>query len=111
MMGSVTLWDRIKQGVVDSAAVAAEKAEYLGKIGRARLDIAETRHSIRDTFAELGGIVYAQFREGDNDIAGSSRVETLVSKVADLEDELKRREDVLDELRANEGDPTSEDSA
>ena len=51
--GSVTLWDRIKQSLLDSATVAAEKAEYLGKIGRARLDIAETRHAVRDALADL----------------------------------------------------------
>tara|TARA_Y100000588_G_scaffold361730_1_gene422813 strand:- start:3527 stop:3877 length:351 start_codon:yes stop_codon:yes gene_type:complete len=101
--GSVTLWDRIKQSLLDSATVAAEKAEYLGRIGRARLDIAETRHAIRDSLADLGGKVYTGIEAGQNsELLESDDVSTLVSRIGALEKELKSREEVLEELRATE---------
>ena len=101
--GSVTLWDRIKQSLLDSATVAAEKAEYLGRIGRARLDIAETRHAIRASLADLGGKVYTGIEAGQNgELLESDDVSTLVSRIGALEKELKSREEVLEELRATE---------
>jgi hypothetical protein len=100
--GSVTLWDRIKQSLLDSATVAAEKAEYLGKIGRARLDIAETRHAVRDALADLGGKVYSGIRGEDSGVLQSEAVNTLVARIGTLEEELKSREAALGELRASE---------
>ena len=99
-----SLWDKIKQSVKESASVAAEKAEYLGKIGRARLDIAETRHAIRDRFADLGGQVYESMKAGDNDLAASAEIQGLVNTISDLEDELQSREGALSLLRAETGD-------
>lgn len=97
-----SLWDKIKQSLIDSASVAAEKAEYLGKVGRARLDIAETRHAIRDRFADLGGLVYENLQSEDVsvDLAGKTEVKDLMQTIAGLEEELKSREQALGLLRA-----------
>jgi hypothetical protein len=96
-----SLWDKIKQSLVDNANVAAEKAEYLGKIGRARLDIAETRRVIRDRFADLGGQVYHSLQDnaGEFDPSKESAKE-LIQTIYDLESELSRRQEVLNDLRA-----------
>jgi len=95
-----SLWDKIKQSLIDSASVAAEKAEYLGKIGRARLDIAETRHAIRDRFADLGGMVYERLQsDSAENIGQSSDVQDLMKDISGLESELKSREDSLEQLR------------
>ena len=97
-----SLWDKIKQSVIDSASVAAEKAEYLGKIGRARLDIAETRHAIRDRFSDLGGAVYESLPSGTKsfDLEGKEDVKQLMETIAGLEDQLRKREEALSLLRA-----------
>ena len=108
-----SLWVKIKQNLIDSASVAAEKAEYLGKVGRARLDIAETRHAIRDRFADLGGLVYESLQ---NDAAtfdpeGSDDVKELISTIDDLEEELSRREAVLNDLRVESDDTDTAETA
>tara|TARA_B100000686_G_C16160214_1_gene651125 strand:- start:232 stop:615 length:384 start_codon:yes stop_codon:yes gene_type:complete len=109
--GLDSLWDKIKRSVIDSANVAAEKAEYLGKIGRARLDIAKTRHAIRDRFADLGGLVYEGLKSDDgSDIAGSDEVKGLVSVISDLEQELGRREEALNTLREEAGEAEEVDT-
>ena len=98
------LWERIKQGFLESASTAAEKAEYLGKLGRARLDIAGTRHAIHEAFAELGGVVYTHLGGSKKaDVSQQEDVQAIVQKIKELESLLKEREDALDTLRAGKG--------
>lgn len=96
-----TLWERIKRGIIDSATTAAHKAEHLGKIGRARLDIAGTRHAIHEAFAEFGGSVYAHLSEGD-DSGGvqTDEVQDLARRINELENLLQERETHLKNLKA-----------
>lgn len=101
MEAESTLWERIKQGFLESATTAAEKAEYIGRIGRARLDIAGARHAIREAFAELGGVVYAYLEGGKKTaVAQKEDVQDLVVKIAELEALLKEREAALEQLKA-----------
>ena len=103
-----SLWDKIKQNLIDSANVAAEKAEYLGKIGRARLDIAKTRHVIRDRFADLGGQVYHSLQDNAGEFDPSKEdAKELIQTIYGLESELNRRQEVLNNLRA-ESDETED---
>jgi hypothetical protein len=108
-----TLWDKIKQSLIDSANVAAEKAEYLGKIGRARLDIAETRHAIRDRFADLGGLIYHSLQDqaGEFDPNGNEDVKQLIQTIDGLEDVLSRREETLADLRAESAETEETETA
>lgn len=94
-----TLWERIKQGLRESVSTAAEKAEYLGKLGRARLDIAETRHAIHEALAELGGAAYEHLDKEGDEMAGTLGVQGLVQKIRNLEGQLKEREDNFDAQR------------
>ena len=107
-----TLWERIKRGIIDSAATAAHKAEHLGKIGRARLDIAGTRHAIHEAFAELGGAVYARVSEG-NDDGGvrTDEVQDLLRRVNELENLLQERETRLKNLNEAGNSQEEEEAA
>lgn len=99
-MNTDTLWERIKRGIIDGAATAAHKAEHLGKIGRARLDIAGTRHAIHEAFAELGGAVYAHLSEdGEADVARADDVQGLARRINELENLLQEREALLNNLK------------
>jgi hypothetical protein len=98
-----TLWERIKQGVMESATLAAEKAEHLGRLGRAHLDIAETRHSIHEAFAELGGAVYGHLTGGKEEAVDQQPVvQDIVRKIQALEIRLLEREARLQTLKAGE---------
>ena len=108
-----SLWDKIKQSVIDSASVAAEKAEYLGKIGRARLDIAETRHAIRDRFTDLGGLAYESLQSESESVnlSGKEEIKQLMKTIAGHEDELQKREEVLSLLRTQADDTDKVETA
>lgn len=109
-MAHETLWERIKQGLLESASTAAEKAEYLGKLGRARLDIAGTRHAIHEAFAELGGAVYTHLQGNEKAaVAQQKDVQGIAQKIKDLEALLKEREDNLNALRAGRNTQKEQD--
>ena len=92
-MNTETLWERIKQGLRDGAATAAEKAEYLGKLGRARLDIARTRHAIHDAFTELGGQIYDELKDHEAAIqAQTEAVQDQIETISKLEEQLQNQE-------------------
>jgi hypothetical protein len=104
-----TLWDRIKQGILEGASSAAETAGYLGRLGKARLEIASARHAIHEAFAELGGVVYASLEEGPGgDLAGSAEVREQVAEIKALEAELQVFEARLESLKSSE-EPVTRD--
>lgn len=106
-MESETLWKRLKQGLREGASTAAEKAEYLGKLGRARLDIAKTRHAIHDSFAELGGLVYSQIGQSqDTSIFLERDSQSLILKIKEMENQLKRQEDCLQKMKPGNTEET-----
>ena len=92
-MNTESLWEKIKQGLRDGAATAAEKAEYLGRLGRARLDMARTRHAIHDAFTELGGQIYDELKDHEAAIeAQTEAVQDQVETIRKLEDQLQNQE-------------------
>ncbi len=102
-MNTESLWEKIKQGLREGAATAAEKAEYLGKLGRARLDIARTRHAIHDAFTELGGQIYEQLKDHEAAIqAQTEAVQDQIGTLCKLEEQLQNEEEQFKVLQ--EGD-------
>ncbi len=105
-MNTESLWEKIKQGLREGAATAAEKAEYLGKLGRARLDIARTRHAIHDAFTELGGQIYEQLKDHEAAIqAQTEAVQDQIGTLCKLEEQLQNEEEQFKILQ--EGDSTT----
>ena len=88
-----TLWEKLKQNLRESAVTAAEKAEHLGKMGRVRLDIARTRHAMREAFGELGAHTYVLLGENPETMPGQREdIQTLVQAIKDLEVQLQSQE-------------------
>ena len=99
-MESEALWDRIKKGILDSASTAVDKAERLGRLGRAHLDVAETRHTIHEKFAQLGGVVYDLLEQNQRTgIAQRKDVKALLQELKALDVLLKQREARLEALK------------
>lgn len=92
-METESLWEKVKQSLRDGAATAAEKAEHYGKLGRARLDIARTRHAIHDAFTELGGQTYNLLEQDPNTIVGHhDDIKNQIQTIKDLEAQLQNQE-------------------
>lgn len=96
------LWKRIKQSVYQGASVAAEKAEELGRIGKQRLDIANTKQEIDRACAELGKTVYHLWeREADPKIMNRGEVQRLMDQMKTLEADLREKEAELKRMKAS----------
>ena len=105
-MNTDSLWTKIKQGLRDGAATAAERAEYLGRLGRARLDMARTRHAIHDAFTELGGQIYDQLK--DDKTAAEAQTESVqknIETIRELEEQLQSQERQFKALQEEDNAP------
>lgn len=110
-METETLWEKVKKSLRDGAATAAEKAEHYGKLSRARLDIARTRHAIHDTFTELGGQVYNLLAHDPSALIGQNdEVKDHVQTIKDLEAQLQEQEDEFAALQGSNTTPDAPES-
>ena len=99
-------WDEVRNSIHEFFSTAAEKTDELIKVGRRKLSIAEIKRNITAQYAELGGRVYHLIRQGDVGSVGSdAEVETLVSNIQRLENDLKTKEMEIEEIRTSGGAP------
>jgi gas vesicle protein len=107
-----TSWDDLRGSIEEFFSSAAEKTDELIKVGRRKLSIAEIKRNMTANYAELGGRVYHLVRHGEAaSIPSDSEVESLVSKIQRLEDELKAKELEIERIRSGEDRPESGPSA
>lgn len=107
-METETLWEKVKKSLREGAATAAEKAEHYGKLSRARLDIARTRHAIHDAFTELGGQTFSLLEKDPDTVVGQNdNIKDQVQAIKDLEAQLQDQET---EFAALQGSNTTDAS-
>ena len=101
MVGNI--WWKIKDRVLKGAAVVAERAEELSRIGKVRLDIAKIKRDRGTVLEELGERIYALDREGAlGELGGRDDIRKLIDRVKALEEELKIKEAELEVLKKGE---------
>jgi hypothetical protein len=104
-----TLWEKIKRGLQEGATTAAAKAEYLGRLGKTRLEVARSRHAIHEAFAELGGLSYEDLTQDDVALGKTSEpIKEQVAKLKSLEKALKENEEAFGAVKAGEDSQASE---
>ncbi len=96
------LWKQIKKSVLEGASYAAEKTEELTKLGKAKIDILNTKRKISVKFSELGSITYEAFKEKTVDKEmKSERVKPLIEALKKLESQLEAKVKQYEELKKN----------
>ena len=104
-----TNWDEVRKSIHEFFSAAAEKTDEFIKVGKRKLSIAEIRRNMASHYAELGGRVYHLIRQGQAEGIGSDgEVESLVSRIQKLENELKAKEIEIEEIRVSAGQTTEE---
>jgi gas vesicle protein len=99
-------WDDLRDSIEEFFSTAAEKTDELIKVGRRKLSIAEIKRNMTANYAELGGRVYHLVRQGDAAaIPSDSEVESLVSRIQRLEDELKSKEIEIEQIKTGADRP------
>ena len=86
---------QLAEGLRDRLAGVAEGGRVIGRILRARADVAASRRRLRASLRELGEEVYGRLAEGA--LEGDHRLLVFKERIDGLHDEVGRREE---ELRA-----------
>jgi len=95
-------WGNIRKGLEEGLIAAADCAELLAQQGRARLDVAVAKQQIQRLFAEVGRMVHEQ-RKDEETVAISVEMRKSLDRLSDLMDELRKNEEILDDLRTEQG--------
>ena len=86
-------WDNIKKTVKGELSDAAATTKKYVKIGKVKLDMADTNNALNGTFRELGIEVYNQItEETKGDIRDNPKVKSLIEEVNQLKQFIKDEE-------------------
>ncbi|MGE5670742.1 MAG: hypothetical protein ACM31E_04805 [Fibrobacterota bacterium] len=87
-----TMWDTVKKGLRDGAAVSVEKIEEYTKIGKLKIEELSAKRKIERTFMDLGERTFDLI---DNGKDGTAIVADLTIQKA-IENVKKLREELID---------------
>ncbi len=106
------MWEKIKKGLKDGAALSMEKIEEYTKLGKLKVEEMAAKRKIERNFMDLGERAFDLIEEGKgSDVAQDLTVRKSVENVSALRDELKEIELKMQEItEASKQDKTEEDS-
>jgi len=87
-----TMWDRVKKGLRDGAAMSVEKIEEYTKVGKLKIEELSAKRKIERTFMDLGERTFDLIDSGKD---GASIVADLTVQKA-IENVKKLREELID---------------
>ena len=95
------LWDDVKNAIVDGYVYAADKAEELTQISRAKVEILRLNRQIARTMSEIGGRVFDMFEKDDQDtLPGDGEILAAVETIQRLRVEIKSWEEEIEKAKA-----------
>lgn len=95
------LWDDVKNAIVDGYVYAADKAEELTQISRAKVEILRLNRQIARTMSEIGGRVFDMFeRDQQDDLPGDVDILGAVEAIQRLRVEIKKWEEEIEKAKA-----------
>jgi hypothetical protein len=96
-----SLWDDVKNAIVDSYVYASDKAEEITQIGRAKAEIFRLNRQIAHTMSEIGGRAFELFEAGEESaISSDSDIGKAVVKIRALRSDIKRWEAEIERAKA-----------
>jgi predicted RNase H-like nuclease (RuvC/YqgF family) len=96
---TMSIWDDAKKNLAEWYAVTADKTSELAKVTSRRYDKFGLSRDMERQFSELGSVVYLALQEERTDVLESPEVADLVARIADLERDLRRKEEEIEEIR------------
>lgn len=94
---------QLADGLRDGLANVAERGRALGRVVRARTEVAAARRRLRAAFRELGEEVYGRLGEGA--LEGDHRLLVLKERIDALHGEVRLREEELRDARGGPRPP------
>jgi len=109
------LWDDLKENMKDWSASAVEKAEEMSRIAMAkteemtriskiRFEIHQLQREITKAYEKLGKLAYFHTKEDHMaTFSGNSEFFGIVSKVENIKEEIKLKEDEIEKIKLEYG--------
>jgi hypothetical protein len=96
-----SLWEDVKNAILDGYVYAADKAEELTQIGRAKVEVLRLNRTIARTMSEIGGRVYDLFERGAQaDIPDDDSIAQAVKRISELRVDVEKWEREIERVRA-----------
>jgi hypothetical protein len=88
-----SIWEKTRKTALEIFETGREKAEEYTKKGKEKWEIYTLKREIAKEFTQLGGLVYRLLVEkGTTRIAGDPEVKEKISRIKDLEEDLRKGE-------------------
>lgn len=95
-----TNWNKIKKTIKGELSDAAATTNKYMKIGKVKLDMANSTHSLSEVFKEIGMEVYGEMANGQNgDIRKNLKIKSLIEKVDQHKQSIKEEAEKIDTLK------------
>jgi len=96
-----SLWEDVKNAILDGYVYAADKADELTQIGRAKVEVLRLNRTIARTMSEIGGRVYDLFeRRAQADIPDDGSIAQAVKRISELRVDVEKWEREIERVRA-----------
>lgn len=96
-----SLWDDVKNAIVDSYVYASDKAEEITQIGRAKAEIFRLNRQIAHTMSEIGGKAFELFEAGEESaITTDPDVAEAVEKIRALRSDIEKWDAEIQKAKA-----------
>lgn len=96
-----SLWEDVKNAIVDGYVYAADKAEEVSQIGKAKVEILRLNRKIARIMSEIGGRVFEFFDSGDEAaIPGDGQLHEAVKEIGATREEIKVLQDSIETIKA-----------
>jgi len=83
------MWEKLKKGVREGAALSMEKIEEYTKLGKLKVEEMATKRKIERNYGDIGERVFDLFEDGKGaDIAQDLTIKKAVENIAALREEL-----------------------
>lgn len=97
-----TLWNRVKNNLVEWYGSAYDKTDELARIGKKKIEMTGLNRAIEKHLSELGGRLYdlvAEQGHRGNRTADDEQVQRLVEEIRELERQLGAKEKEIESIR------------
>lgn len=107
------MWEKLKKGVREGAALSMEKIEEYTKLGKLKVEELAAKRKIERNFGDIGERVFDLFEDGKNgEVSQDLTIKKAVENIAALREELveisRKIKDVGENARSSKMDEESE---
>lgn len=96
-----SLWDDVKNAIVDGYVYASDKAEELTQISRAKVEILRVNRQIARTMSEIGGRAFDLIEKGRQEsLPDDQEIHAAVEAIQKMRLDIKKWEQEIEKAKA-----------